>query len=179
MSARPFPPVVPTPLLIALVCVLMALGGCGKDAASPEKAGAEGEAKPAIGVALDEDERAKLGVELGEVAAATFNPAVDGPARIVDAQTVVAAMAELAKATAEARTSEVALERARNLYRADKTVSAETLEAAERQAAADTAQLAVSRAHATLAFGAAPWLNADRRDALLATLASGSTLLVS
>src|SRR5262249_11966850 len=164
----------------ALACIgLIALGGCGQDAASPEKAGAEDEGKPALGVALDEDERGKLGVELGEIRAASFQPALDGPARIVDAQTVVAAMAELGKATAEARTSEVALQRARDLYRADKTVSAETLEAAERQAAADTAQLAVTRAHATLAFGAAPWLSAERRDALLAALASGSTLPVS
>ena len=58
-------------------------------------------------------------------------------------------------------------------------MSAETLEAAERQAAADPAQLEVARAQASLAFGAAPWLAAERRDALLAALARGDTLLVS
>jgi len=159
--------------------LLIVLGGCGHDAAAPKAAGASDEARPALGVALDEDERTKLGVELGEIRPATFQPTVDGLARIVDAQTVVAAMAELSKASAEARTSEVALKRARDLYQADKTVSAETLEAAERQAAADQAQLAVARARANLAFGAAPWQSAERRESLLAALASGSTLLVS
>jgi hypothetical protein len=162
-----------------LALLLIVLGGCGRDAVAPKAAGTEDETKPALGVALDEEERRKLGVELGEVRAATFQPTVDGPARVVDAQTVVAAMAELAKASAEARTSEVALKRARDLYQADKSVSAETLEAAERQAAADQAQLAVARAHASLAFGAAPWQSAERREPLLAALSSGSTLLVS
>jgi len=161
-----------------LALLLLVLAGCGRDAAQPKTA-EEGPEKPAIGVALDEEERTKLGVELGEIEAATFQSSLDGPARIVDAEAVIAAMAELGKATAEARTSEVAVQRARDLYRADKTVSAETLETAERQAAADTAQLAVTRAHASLAFGTAPWLSAERRDALLAALGSGSTLLVS
>ena len=162
----------------ALAFVAIALVGCRGGADKPRPESAE-EAKPAIGVALSEEERGKLGVELGDVTPATFQPTVDGPARIVDAQTVVAAMADLEKATAEARTSEVALKRARDLYRADKTVSAETLEAAERQAAADQAALAVARAHASLEFGAAPWLAAERRDMLLTALSRGETLLVS
>ena len=158
--------------------VAIAIAGCRGGADKPHAESGD-EAKPALGVALNEEERGKLGVELGDVATATFQPTLDGPARIIDAQTVVAAMADLDKATAEARTSEVALKRARDLYRADKTVSAETLEAAERQAAADQAQLAVARAHAGLEFGAAPWLAAERRDALLTSLARGETLLVS
>jgi hypothetical protein len=164
----------------ALVALSLAfeLGGCGGGADKP-RAGSAEEGKPALGVALDDEERGKLGVELGDVSAATFQPTLDGPARIIDAQTVVAAMADLDKATAEARTSEVALKRARDLYRADKTVSAETLEAAERQAAADQAQLAVARAHASLEFGAAPWLAAERRESLLAELSRGEMLLVS
>ena len=125
---------------------MIALGGCGGGADKPRAEPAADEASRKLGVALNEEQRGKLGVELGEVAAATFQPTLDGPARIIDAQTVVVAMADLDKATAEARTSEVALKRARDLYRADKTVSAETLEAAERQAATDQAQLAVARA---------------------------------
>ena len=158
--------------------VVIALAGCGGKADKPHEQSAD-DTKPALGVALNEEQRGKLGVELGDVTAATFQPTVDGPARIVDAQTVVAAMADLDKATVEARTSEVALKRARDLYRADKTVSAETLEAAERQAAADQAQLAIARAHASLEFGAAPWLGADRREQLLGALARGDMLLVS
>ena len=164
---------------IALVLVAVALAACGRGADKPRAEAAADESKPALGVALSEEQRAKLGVELGDVIAATFQPTLDGPARIVDAQTVVAAMADLDKAAAEARTSDVALKRARDLYRADKTVSAETLEAAERQAAADQAQLAVARAHASLQFGPAPWLAAERRESLLAALSRGETLLVS
>ena len=163
----------------ALALAALALAGCGGKADKPSSEPAAEESKRALGVSLSEEERGKLGVELGDVVAATFQPTLDGPARIVDAQTVVAAMADLDKATAEARTSDVALKRARDLYRADKTVSAETLEAAERQAAGDQAQLAVARARAGLEFGAAPWLNADRREPLLAALARGELLLVS
>jgi len=162
----------------ALALVALALAGCGGGADKP-RAEAADEAKPALGVALNDEERGKLGVELGDVTSATFQPTLDGPARIVDAQTVVAAMADLDKATAEARMSDVALKRARDLYRADKTVSAETLETAERQAAADQAQLAVARAHASLQFGAAPWLGPEHREALLASLARGEMLVVS
>jgi membrane fusion protein, multidrug efflux system len=158
--------------------ILIALGGCGGGADKP-RAEPAADARPALGVALSDEERGKLGIELGDVGAATFQPTVDGAARIVDAQTVIAAMAELDKASAEARTSDAALERARNLYRADKTVSAETLEAAERQAAADHSQLAVARARASLEFGAAPWLASEHRDSLLAALAGGETILVS
>jgi hypothetical protein len=163
---------------IGLALVVLALAGCGGKADKARDQSAD-ETKPALGVALKEEERGKLGVELGDVAAATFQPTLDGAARIIDAQTVVVAMADLDKATAEARTSDVALKRARDLYRADKTVSAETLEAAERQAAGDQAQLAVARAHASLQFGAAPWLGAERRESLLAGLARGDMLLVS
>ncbi len=162
-----------------LALVVISLGGCGGETDKPRAEPAADESKPALGVSLSEEQRGKLGVELGDITPATFQPTLDGPARIVDAQTVVVAMADLDKATAEARTSEVALKRARDLYRADKTVSAETLEAAERQAAADQAQLAVARAHASLQFGAAPWLAAERSEALLAALARGDTLLVS
>jgi hypothetical protein len=162
----------------ALTLIAVALGSCGGETSKPRGEPAADESKPALGVSLNEEERGKLGVALGELAAATFQPTIDGSARIVDAQTVVAAMADLDKATAEARTSDVALKRARDLYRADKTVSAETLEAAERQAATDQAQLGVARAHASLEFGAAPWLNAERREPLLASLARGEMLLL-
>jgi len=129
---------------------------------------------------LSAAEREKLGVALGEIESAELQPNIDGPAYVVDAQTVVAAMAELGKTEADARTSQTALKRARDLFNSDTAVSAETLEAAERQAAADDAQLRVARARATLAFGArAPWLDPARREPLLAALSAGATLLVS
>jgi hypothetical protein len=155
------------------------LGGCGRGdpEATPAEHASEG---PALGVELDEAEQEKLGVELGEIAAAQFQPSIDGPARVLDAQAVVAAMAELGKAEADSRTSQTGLQRARDLNRLDKAVSAESLEAAERDAAAAEAQLRVARARAALEFGArAPWLDGARREPVLAALSTGATLLVS
>jgi hypothetical protein len=155
------------------------LAACGRDSAESDTAVLEHE-EPALGVGLDAEERAKLGVELGTAESATFMPGIDGAARVMDAQAVVAAMAELGKAEADARTSQTALKRARDLFQSDAAVSAETLETAERQASADDAQLRVARARAMLSFGAAaPWLDAARREPLLAALTAGSTLLVS
>ena len=74
------------------------LAACGGEADKPRAQSAAEEAKPALGVALNEEERGKLGVELGDVTPATFQPTLDGPARVLDAQNVVAAMAELGKA---------------------------------------------------------------------------------
>lgn len=156
------------------------LGGCsGDDPGAAAEAGAEHE-QPALGVALDEDQARKLGVEVAPIAADAYQPFVSGTARVVDAQAAIALLADLEKAETEARTSQSALKRARDLFRSDTAVSAEALEAAERQAAADDAQVKVARARAGLEFGrGAPWLDAGRRESLVASLASGATALVS
>jgi len=158
----------------------VSLGACGREA-PPSAALDDSEPEPAaLGVALSAEDQEKLGVELGEVASAAFQPSIEGPAYVVDAQTVIGAMAELGKAEADARTSQAALKRTRDLFNTDTAVSAEALEAAERLAATDDAQLRVARARATLTFGAAaPWLDTGRREPLLAALSRGSMLLVS
>ncbi len=93
---------------------------------------------------------------------------------------MIGPLADLADAETNARTSGAALERSRALFKNDTAVSAEALEAAERQAAADEAQLRVARARVSLGLGAqAPWLDARRRDPLLEDLAAGSALLVT
>jgi len=166
-----------------VTCMLLVLwlGACGREPPQTEPSrGAAEQEQPALGVTLTAEEQEKLGVEVREVESAELQPSIDGPAYVVDAQTVVGAMAELGKADADARTSQAALKRARDLFNIDTAVSAETLEAAERQAAAADAQLRVARARATLTFGAAaPWLDAGRREPLLTALSAGSTLLVS
>jgi hypothetical protein len=166
-------------LCTSIALVLLSLGGCGRQAAETGSAAAEAE-QPALGVALDEEEREKLGVELGVIASASFQPVIEGPARVVDAQTVIGPLADLGDAEINARTSRTALERSRNLFKNDTAVSAEALEAAERQAAADEAQLRVARARVSLGLGVeAPWLDARRRDPVLEDLAKGSALLVT
>ncbi|HZF28820.1 MAG TPA: hypothetical protein VE907_06870 [Gammaproteobacteria bacterium] len=164
----------------SLAITVALLGGC-RGAAAPDGAGdaAEHEA-PEEGVALSADEQVRLGVEVAEVHAATYQPSVIGRAKVEDAQTVVDAMAALARAEANARTSRAALDRARDLFKLDTAVSAEKLEGAERQSAQDDSELRSARAHAALAFGpTAPWLDSGRRERLLAALTDGSVLLVS
>jgi hypothetical protein len=163
---------------VAVAAFVALLAACSGRAPEVTAAHAESEA-PLLGVQLDAEQRAKLGVETAAAVAATWQPSVSGPAQVLDPQELVAAMAEQGKAEAEARASDAARKRARELFGADTAVSAATLETAERQAAADTALLEVARARAALAFGGgAPWLVGGRRDAVLGALARGSTLLV-
>jgi len=165
-------------LRIVFAACFTLLCACGGRAPEAPSAHAEGEA-PLLGVELDAQQQEKLGVETEAAAAATWRPSVSGPAQVLDPQELVTAMAEQGKAEAEARSSEAARKRARDLFGADTAVSAATLETAERQAAADSAQLEVARTRAALAFGGgAPWLVANRRDAVLGALARGTTLLV-
>jgi hypothetical protein len=122
----------------------------------------------------------KLGIVVTGLEPAVFERSISGPARVVDAQAIVNVMADLSRAEAAVRASLAAAKRARDLFRAEKSVSAETLEAAERQAATDGAQLRVAQARAALSFGAqAPWLDPDRRDTLLVELGRGSPVVVS
>ena len=166
--------------LLVLCCASLALCGCGRDDSAPEAEAATEHDGPALGVVLDQDEAQKLGVAIAPIAAHVYQPFVAGTARVLDAQTTVAPLADLEKAETHARTSQSALKRARDLFRRDTAVSAEALEGAERQAADDDAQVKVARARASLEFGTeAPWLEAGRRESLLASLASGATALVS
>ena len=159
----------------ALAAVLCA---CGERTPEAAAARAASEA-PALGVELDAEQQQKLGVTTADAKTATWQPSIAGPAQVVDPQELVTAMADLRKAEAEARSSEAARKRAHDLFGSDTAISAEKLEAAERQASADLAQLEIARTRAALGFGnGAPWLDAGRRDALLGALARGSTLLV-
>ena len=159
----------------AFVALLCACGG-----RAPEVAAAHADSEaPLLGVELDSEQQEKLGVETEAAAPATWQPSVAGPAQVLDPQELVAAIAEQGKAEAEARSSEAARKRARELFGADTAISAATLETAERQAAGDAALLEVARTRAALGFGSgAPWLVAGRRDALLGALARGNSLLV-
>jgi hypothetical protein len=166
--------------IIVAVGASFALAGCGADQPGAAAEAAAEHEQPALGVALDDDEARKLGVAVAPIAAAAYQPYISGTARVVDAQAAIAVLADLEKAETEARTSQSALKRARDLFRSDTAVSAEALEAAERQAANDDAQVKVARARASLEFGrGAPWLDASRRESVAAALASGATALVS
>jgi hypothetical protein len=165
--------------LSAFTVVELAVQLCGCGERAPEAAAHAAEEAPALGVTLDAEQQRKLGVETAEAAATTWQPSIAGPAQVLDPQGLVTAMAEQSKAEAELRSSEAARKRAHDLFGSDTAISAEKLEAAERQASADLAQLEIARTRAALGFGSgAPWLVANRREALLGALTRGSTLLV-
>jgi hypothetical protein len=168
----------PAPRFAFVALLIGFAGGCG--GRSPETTNAHAEREtPALTVELDAEQQGKLGIATEPAAAATWQPSLAGPAQVLDPQTLVAAMAEQGRAEVEARTSEAARKRAHDLFGADTAVSAATLETAERQAAADLAQLEIARTRAALGFGSgAPWLTANRRDSVLGELARGSLLLV-
>lgn len=162
------------------VCLGLALsaGGCERGVA-PEADAGTSEAGPAIGVLLDAEQQRKLGIEVARLAAAEFEERVEGPAVVVDAQTVIQRMSDLRAAEAAERQSAAAEERARKLFGADASVSREVLEQAESQAAADRAKLDVAHTQASVAFGYdAPWLDTRRRGALLGALKAGKAIIV-
>jgi hypothetical protein len=162
---------------LAGALAVVQLGACGRDAAKPNGAVAQHDE---LAVQLDAEQQRKLGIATAALETLAYRHSLEGPARVIDAQLVVASLADLGKAETDARTSAAAIKRARDLFAADAAVSAETLEAAQRQVAADDAQLRVARAHATLEFGAgAPWLDAARRESLLAALTDGTLAVVS
>ena len=165
----------------AVLAAWLALAAsCGRSQPDAEAEAAPAQAGETLTVVLDAGAQRKLGIEAAELEPGAYVGALEGPARVLDAREVVDAMAALAEAEAQSRTSGTALVRARKLFALDTAVSADTLEAAERQAAQDESALRSARARATLSFGAAaPWLDARRREELLAALSGGGTLLAS
>ena len=164
--------------LIVLACIL-ALAGCGKkDTAAPDTAGTSDQAE-AIGVTLDADEQAKLGVTVAPVQAAQYQGTLDGQGTVVDIQAIAQSIADLTTAEAAVTASEAALKRAEGLFKADTSISRETLESARRQAVADEASLALAKTKASIAYGSeAPWLNAKRRSGIMKRLTLGAAVIV-
>jgi len=170
--------------LIAAACALL-LAGCDSrsrsmpDAADAGEAGA-GEAEAgSLGVSLDVEQQARLGVSIARLEAAEFEQRVEGAGTVLEVQPIVEAMASLITAEAAVEQSSAARERAASLFGADAAVSREVLESAVRQAASDQAALDVARARAAVAFGiAAPWLDASRRADILGSLTDGRSAVV-
>jgi hypothetical protein len=86
---------------------------------------------------------------------------------------------DLATAEAIAAASRNALTRARELFQADLAISRQALEAAQRQAAVDDAQLALAQRKSLVVFGLhPPWRTPAERSAEMARLTSGMDVLV-
>jgi len=165
--------------LIVFACILT-LAGCGKEeAASPDQAADGGDQAEAIGVILDADQQSKLGVTVAPVQAAQYQQTIDGQGTVVDIQAIAQSIADLTTAEAAVTASEAALKRAEGLFKADTSISKETLEAARRQSVADEASLALAKTKASIAYGSdAPWLKSKRRSAIMKRLTSGASAIV-
>ena len=168
------------PLLI-FACVL-ALSACGKDSSAPADqpgSAAAADESEAVGVMLDTEAQAKLGVMTAALDAAKYQDRIEGPGSVLDVQPIAQMMADLATAEASVTASTAALKRAEGLYKAGKAISEESLEAARRQAIANEANLALAKTKARVAFGPdAPWLDASRRPSILKKLTEGSAAIV-
>ncbi len=165
-------------ILMIAGCVSL-LAACGKGADAPaDKSSTASDEAEAIGIELDADQQAKLGVTIAPLAATEYQDEITGQGAVVDVQSIAQAIADLTTAEAAATASSAALERAQGLYKADTAISREALEAAKRQAVSDQANLALARTKASIAFGpGAPWLKANRAGEIMKRLASGTAVV--
>lgn len=162
---------------VLLLGVLLALGGCKKasdEHAQPEAPKAEA---PESGVVLTADEVKKLGVTTSELSATKHATEVSGYAQILARDSIAQTLAEIKTAEAMQRQSHAALERQQKLAGTAGALPADSLEAAERQAAVDDAALRLAQQKLSSAFGRdAPWGNKGDLGELPA-LASGDAKL--
>jgi hypothetical protein len=130
-------------------------------------------------VKLDAPTQQRIGITTLAVQAVQHRAEAQGLGQVIGLDALAQTDAELTGAEAAARSSEAALQRARGLYNADTSVSRQSLEAAERQAATDSVQLALARRKSIATWGrGAPWAAAGQRAALLAKVSAGTTAIV-
>ncbi|MGA8707104.1 MAG: hypothetical protein WB646_08970 [Steroidobacteraceae bacterium] len=151
------------------------------DKADADKADADkqGDAKDAADrqVKLGPDDAAKMGIVTVRATAAQFTPETAGYAVIVGHDAVAQVVADLGTAEAMSKQSHAALMRLEHLQGTVGAETAETREAAQRQASSD--EIAVALAHrklSSLLGQHSPWTQGN--DATLQEVASGRTKLV-
>jgi hypothetical protein len=133
---------------------------------------------PERSVTLDSATVGRLGIETAPLEAAQFRPETNGYGVVMAFDALAQTDADLTTAESAAQTSQAARTRARELFAAEVSVSRQTLEAAERQSAADAAQLALAQRRAIALWGSGvPWRNPQERSRLLGRLAAGDVAL--
>jgi hypothetical protein len=179
-------------VLLVIACLALTLpGGCQKSSGGKEDSeasgtgAAEGAAAPAAGdteggqgVQLKPEQVEHLGIGLSSAQSAAVAPEVQGYGVVLSHDAIAQAVADLATARAAVRQSRAVLERAQHLAGTPGALSTDTLEGAERQAAVDSAALALAHRRLSATLGAqAPW-NDDAHDEELNALAAGQLKLV-
>lgn len=121
----------------------------------------------------------KLGLTVRTLAAATRSPTLAGYMKVMDIGPLAQLDADIQSAEAAAGASAAEAARARALNGADQAVSTKVLEAAQAQARADAAKLALLRRRIGLEWGAGvARLTGAQRGALIADVAAGRAAVV-
>lgn len=166
----------PAPSLrVAASCLaLLTIAGCHR---TPPPADIAPAAAPAKGVVLSPEEIEKTGIRTTQAVADVHAPEVTGYALVVARETIAQALADITSAAAIERQSRSALARGRRLAGTPGAMSAESQEAAERQAAVDHAALVLAEQRLSATYGRdAPWRD-NYQSAELASLAGGAMRL--
>jgi hypothetical protein len=160
-----------------VLALLLLLAACGP-AATPQEKKEQASATP--GISLGADEVKNLGIAVVPARPATWRRQITGYGVVTALDAVAQADSDFRTASAAAAQSAAAAARARSLATGEEAaVSREVVEAAQSKAAADRAALELARRKADSAFGLhAPWRGPGARDAIMARLASGKTVLV-
>lgn len=161
--------------LFALTAFLL-LWACGKPADKPA-AKTESETP---GITLKTEEIQSLGIATAPARAASWRQQVNGYGVVAALDVIAQTDAEVMTAQAAAAQSSAAASRARSLSTGEEAaVSREVVETAQGKATADAAALALAQRKTDAAFGRnAPWHSAATRQAIMARLASGRSVLV-
>jgi hypothetical protein len=156
--------------------VLLVLAACGKPAADKP---AEKEADTP-GLTLKAEEIKSLGIVTAPAQSASWRQQISGYGVVTALDTIATNDAEVMTAQAAAAQSQAAAARAQSLSTGEEAaVSREVVETAQSKAAADQAALMLARRKTDAAFGHnAPWHDAASRQAIMARLASGRSVLV-
>jgi len=173
-------------------CLLLAMSGCHKTAATADaptaeaagakdKAGAKGEAGAAEeseGVSLKPEEIEKMGIVTAAAKTVMHSPEASGFGVVLAHDSLATAVAELDTATATEHQSRAALARTQRLAGTAGAMPADTLEGLQRQSAVDQAALELAHRKLSSLFGQnSPWKNQINSPQLRA-LASGDAKLV-
>jgi hypothetical protein len=139
---------------------------------------ADDDEAPERSVTLDTATVARLGIATAPLEAAQFRAETSGFGVVMAFDMLAQTDADIATAESAVEASRASLARARGLFAADVSVSRQTVEAAERQAAADAAQLTLAQRRAVSLWGqGVPWTNAAERGRIFAQLAAGTVAL--
>lgn len=173
----------PHPLLASMLLGVLALAGCGRDAADPT-AGAvpptanDESATDAPGVTADAATRHGLGVELAPVINASVEAQAHGTATVMDSAAFATSIADLDSLRAEAAVASGNEKRIENLYEDDGNASRQSVDAARQQGSALRARLAGAESRARLDWGARLARPSDATsERLRADIASGAVTL--